>query len=112
MQLRMVSCFLILTLLFAVISVMAQIQGSQITLARNSDLIVIGEAVSISRPFLPSATNEPLAYQSIIFRVENVLRGNFSRTFLRTMVIYDKEILDKYPQFALDKTGIKYIVLL
>lgn len=91
--------------------------GSHIKLARNADLIIIGEVVSTSTNTFnlpPSfSTYDPEVYQAVVFRVEKVIKGKYSSDFVRTMIGFDAKFTQlPFPESLEIKNGRKYILLL
>jgi|GEM_PF-6305827 len=94
----------------------AQDVGSQIRLASNAELIVIGDSVSSSTDTFntPLTTSHTVAvYQSVVFRVDRVLKGSYSEKFIRTMISYSIEYTTPpFPELLEVKNERKYILLL
>lgn len=95
----------------------AQTNHSHVLLARNADMILIGEVTYLGKsPYSRESslilplTNVASEDQTVVFRVRDVLKGGYSPSFLKLSVVFGVELLT-IPTLAL-KEKRTYILLL
>lgn len=119
-QMRILFSFLIISLLWMVSSHrdVVRAMDSQILVARDADLIVVGKAVWLadspfknpSSPWEIRPTNIPSVYQTVVFQIAELIKGKNDGKYLKVCVRYSVELLAQ-PSLEL-KEGRNYILLL
>jgi hypothetical protein len=117
MRLKQLMLFIIFVVLSLGVVSAQEDTGSQIQLAYNADLIIVGEAVSLSTDTFKvsafSSTHDTEVFQSVVFQVEKVLKGNHSSKYLRTMIGYNIQYAQlPFPERLEVSKGRKYILLI
>lgn len=79
---------------------MAQTNDSHVLLARNADVILIGELAYLGKSpysrepsFILPLTNVASEDQTVVVRVRDVLKGGYRSTFMKVSVVFGVELL-------------------